>query len=52
MLVQPHRVVLPLRMPKGALLTRLIIERGVNVTEVVTGMSRLTIYASIIISVL
>ena len=44
LLVRPHRVVLPILLPGGILLTRLVIGVGVHVTQVVAGADRCTVH--------
>ena len=47
LLVGPHRVVLPILIPRGVALTRLIIGVDVHVTEMVTSVSRLTVHVNV-----
>ena len=47
LLLRPHRVVLPVLMSEGILLTRLIMGRGVNLMELVTSTERLTIHVDV-----
>ena len=42
LLVRPYTVALPVRVSEQVILTRLIVGGGVRVTEVVTGVDRLT----------
>ena len=44
LLVRPYTVALPVCVPECVILTRLIMGGGVRVTEVVTGVDRLTIH--------
>ena len=45
--VRPHRVVLPVLLLDGIVLTRLIMGRGVNLVELVTSTERLTIIVDV-----
>lgn len=47
LLVQPHCVVLPVRLPERVVITRLVMNCGVKVTEVVTGIDFLTIHLQV-----
>ena len=47
LLVQPHRMVLPILMPGGILLTRLVIGVGVHVTQVVAGLDNTPVYIQV-----
>ena len=46
LLVRPHHVVI-LVLVRGARLTRLLVDPGIYVTEVVTGTERMTIYVKV-----
>lgn len=46
LLVRPHHVVIPVHV-RGVRLTRLLVDPGIYVTEVVTGTERMTIYVQV-----
>ena len=48
----PHRAVLPILMPDGILLTRLVVDEGVHVTQVVAGGGRFTVHVDVYANVL
>ena len=52
LLVRPHRTVLPILMPGGFLLTRLVIGVGVHVTQVVASLDRLTVHMDVYVDIL
>ena len=52
LLVRPHSVVLPVRLPEKVVLTRLVMNCGVKVTEVVTRIDFLTIHMQVYADVL
>ena len=52
LLVHPNRVVLEILMPGGIRIMRLVVAVGVHMTEVVTGITRLTVYAEVYSDVL
>ena len=47
LLVHPNRVALPVLLSEGILLTRLVIGRGVHVTEVITSIERLIVHVDV-----
>ena len=44
---EPHRAVLPVLMRDGVLITRLIVGPGIQIVEVVSGATRLTVHMNI-----
>ena len=44
---EPHRAVLPVLMRDGVLITRLIVGPGIQIVEVVSGATRLTVHKNI-----
>ena len=47
LLVHPNRAVLAVLIPGGIEVTRLVVGMGVHVTQVVTGLTRLTVHADV-----
>ena len=45
--MHPNRAVLAILMPGGINVTRLVVGVGVHVTQVVTGLTRLTVHADV-----
>ena len=52
LLVQSYGAVLAILMPHGILLTRLIVDAGVHVAEVVAGTGRVTVHMRVYTNVL
>ena len=48
---QPHRAVLPVLIQDGVLLTRLVVDPSIHITEVVSSVERLTLHMDIYSSV-
>ena len=40
LLAEPHEVVLPVSVPEGILMTRVLVEQGVYLSEVMVGVDR------------